>query len=53
MRSNKGKNCELKLLANLANIPIELTLHSARHTLRQLLSEADIVDNGIIKRMMS
>lgn len=51
-RSNKEINVQLKILANMANIPIKLTTHLARHTFRQLLAEADIVEMPVIKRMM-
>ncbi|HYH15947.1 MAG TPA: site-specific integrase [Flavisolibacter sp.] len=51
-RSNKETNLQLKMLADLVNIPIKLTSHIARHTYRQLLSEAGITDIGVIKRMM-
>jgi len=51
-RSNKEMNCQLKVLAQLAAIPIRLTTHIARHTFRQLLAEAGIIDYGVIKRMM-
>lgn len=51
-RSNKEVNVQLKVLANMAGIPIKLTTHIARHTFRQLLAEADIYEMGVIKRMM-
>lgn len=51
-RSNKEVNSQLKFLAHLTKIPIKLSTHIARHTFRQLLSEADIEDYGVIKRMM-
>lgn len=51
-RSNKSLNLQLKMLAELANIPVKLTSHIARHTFRQFLSEAGIEDYGVIKRMM-
>jgi site-specific recombinase XerD len=51
-RSNKEVNVQLKILANMAEIPIKLTTHIARHTFRQLLAEADIYEMGVIKRMM-
>ena len=51
-RSNKEVNIQLKILANMVNIPIKLTTHISRHTFRQLLAEADIYEMGVIKRMM-
>lgn len=51
-RSNKEVNVQLKILANMVNIPLKLTTHIARHTFRQLLAEADIYEMGVIKRMM-
>ena len=51
-RSNKEVNVQLKVLANMVNIPIKLSTHIARHTFRQLLAEADIFEMGVIKRMM-
>lgn len=51
-RSNKEVNVQLKILANMVNIPIKLSTHIARHTFRQLLAEADITEMGVIKRIM-
>ena len=51
-RSNKEVNVQLKVLANMVNIPVKLSTHICRHTFRQLLGEADISDMGVIKRMM-
>ena len=51
-RSNKEINSQLKLISQMAGIHIRLTTHIARHTFRQLLAEAGIVDIGVIKRMM-
>lgn len=51
-RSNEKLNVQLKILAEMVNIPINLSSHIARHTHRQLLSEAGIEDRGVIKRMM-
>lgn len=51
-RSNKEVNVQLKILANMANVPIKLSTHIARHSFRQLLSEADIFEIAVIKRMM-
>jgi site-specific recombinase XerD len=51
-RSNKEINVQLKILANMVSIPIKLTTHIARHTYRQLLSEANIQEIAVIKRMM-
>lgn len=51
-RSNKEVNVQLKILASMVNIPLKLSTHTARHTFRQLLAEADIYETGVIKRMM-
>lgn len=51
-RSNEKLNIQLKVLAGMANIPVHLSSHIARHTFRQLLSESGIEDIGVIKRMM-
>ena len=51
-RSNKEVNVQLKVLAGLVDLPIKLTTHIGRHTFRQLLAEAGIVDFAVIKRMM-
>jgi integrase len=51
-RSNKEVNVQLKVLANMVNIPVKLSTHICRHTFRQLLAEADIYEMGVIKRMM-
>jgi len=51
-RTDKEYNLQLKVLAEKADIYIRLTSHIARHTFRQLLSEAGIEDFGVIKRMM-
>ena len=51
-RSNKELNSQLKLIAQMAGIPIRLSTHIARHSFRQLLAEAGIADYGVIKRMM-
>ncbi len=51
-RSNKEVNLQLKYLADLANIPMKLSHHIARHTYRQLLAEAEIEDMAVIKKMM-
>lgn len=51
-RSNKEVNVKLKFLSQLTKIPIKLSTHIARHTFRQLISEAGIEDYGVIKRMM-
>lgn len=51
-RSNKEVNLQLKYLADLANIPMKLSHHIARHTYRQLLAEAGIEDMAVIKKMM-
>ncbi len=51
-RSNKEVNSQLKLLAQMIGVQFGLSTHIARHTFRQLLAEAGIVDDGVIKRMM-
>ncbi|WP_276501213.1 tyrosine-type recombinase/integrase [Terrimonas pollutisoli] len=51
-RSNKEVNAQLKIIANCAGIKIPLSTHIARHSFRQLLSEAGITDYGVIKRLM-
>jgi integrase len=51
-RSNKEVNVQLKVLGGLIDVPIKLTTHIGRHTFRQLLAEAGIVDFAVIKRMM-
>ncbi len=51
-RSNKELNTQIKLLAQLAGIPIRITMHTARHTFRNLLAEAEIFDIAVIKKMM-
>ncbi|RYE28722.1 MAG: hypothetical protein EOP48_33210 [Sphingobacteriales bacterium] len=51
-RSNEKLNVQLKILAEMVNIPFNLSSHIARHTHRQLLAEAGIEDIGVIKRMM-
>lgn len=51
-RSNKELNVQLKLIAQMAGITVNLSTHIARHTFRQLLAEAGIADMGIIKRLM-
>ncbi|HZH67428.1 MAG TPA: tyrosine-type recombinase/integrase [Flavisolibacter sp.] len=51
-RSNEKLNVQLKILAEMVNIPINLSSHIARHTHRQQLAEAGIEDMGVIKRMM-
>jgi integrase len=51
-RSNKELNLQLKYLATLANISLNLSHHISRHTYRQLLAEAGIEDMGVIKKMM-
>ncbi len=51
-RSNQKLNDMLKVLAEKADIQINLTSHVGRHTYRQLLGEAGVMEHGIIKRMM-
>ncbi len=49
---NCAYNLTLKIIAAKAEININLTTHIARHTFRQLLSEAGIQDSAVINRMM-
>jgi integrase/recombinase XerD len=51
-RSNTAVNIQAKNLAALAAIPFNLTHHIARHSFRQLLGEAGIESDAVIKRMM-
>lgn len=51
-RSNKEVNERLKMIAQLSGIPFRLSTHTARHTFRQLLAEAEVTDYGVIKRLM-
>lgn len=51
-RSNQKTNDKLKDIQDMLDIPFDVTTHTARHTFRQLLSEAKITNYGIIKRMM-
>jgi integrase len=51
-RSNQKINVQLNVIQSMVNIPFRVTTHIARHTFRQLLSEAGITDTGVIKRMM-
>lgn len=50
--TNQHMNRTLKAIANKLNINIPVTSHSARHTFRQLLDEADIVDPTVINKIM-
>ncbi|MES2849330.1 MAG: site-specific integrase [Bacteroidota bacterium] len=52
IRSNKEINAQLKIIAGICNIPIPLTVHVARHSFRQMLSESGIVETAVIKVMM-
>jgi integrase/recombinase XerD len=49
---NSTYNKTLKILALKAKIDITVTTHTGRHSFRQLLSEANIDDYAVIKRMM-
>ena len=51
-RTDKEYNLQLKVIAEKSDIYFRLTTHIARHTFRQLISEAGIEDYAIIKRMM-
>ena len=51
-RSNKEINSQLKLIAQMIGVQFSLTTHTGRHTYRQLLGEAGIGDDAVIKRMM-
>ena len=51
-RSNKEMNIQIKILARICNLPLAITTHTARHSFRQLLAEADIIEMPVIKRMM-
>ncbi len=51
-RSNKEMNIQVKILGSICKIPLALTTHIARHSFRQLLAEADIIEMPVIKRMM-
>jgi integrase len=51
-RSNKETNVQLKFIGTMAGVPFPLSFHLARHTFRQLIAEADIVETGVIKKMM-
>jgi len=50
--TNQHMNRTLKAIAVKLNINIPVTSHSARHTFRQLLDEADIVDPTVINKIM-
>lgn len=50
--SNQQLNLRLKILAEKVKITKPLTSHIARHTFRQLLSEAGLKDLAAIKTMM-
>lgn len=52
VRSNKETNIQLKFIATMAGINFPLSYHIARHTFRQLMSEAGIEEHGVIKLMM-
>lgn len=50
--SNVHFNRVLKIIGLKAGIKFNLTTHIARHTYRQLLDEADIVDPSVIQKQM-
>jgi integrase len=49
---NSTYNKTLKTIAAHCNIPFNVTTHTGRHSFRQLLSEAEIEDIAVVKRMM-
>jgi site-specific recombinase XerD len=49
---NSTYNKTLKIIALKAGINFNVTTHTGRHSFRQLLSEANIDDYAVIKRMM-
>jgi len=49
---NSTYNKTLKILALKAGINFNVTTHTGRHSFRQLLSEANIDDAAVIKRLM-
>ena len=51
-RTNQKINVQLNVIQSMLNIPFRVTTHIARHTFRQLLSEAEVTNYGVIKRMM-
>ena len=51
-RSNQALNNQLKLLAQIAGIQFKITCHTARHSYRQLIGEAGIADDAVIKKLM-
>ena len=50
--NNSSYNKTLKLIAIKAGINFKVTTHTGRHSFRQLLGEADVVEDAVIKRMM-
>ncbi|MCK6649050.1 MAG: tyrosine-type recombinase/integrase, partial [Bacteroidia bacterium] len=50
--SNQKLNDALRDLAEKLNIPKKLTSHLARHSFRQLLAEAGVIDMAAIKTLM-
>ncbi|MDQ3190295.1 MAG: site-specific integrase [Bacteroidota bacterium] len=50
--SNQQMNMRLKIIAERVGLTINLTSHIARHSYRQLLSEAGISEIAVIKTMM-
>lgn len=50
--SNQKLNDALRDLAEKLNIPKKLTSHIARHSFRQLLAEAGVIDMAAIKTLM-
>lgn len=51
-RSNKEINERLKLIAQMIGVQFSLSTHTARHSYRQLIGEAGITDDSVIKRLM-
>ena len=51
-RSNKEINLQLKVLGDKAGIPFNFTHHTARHTFRRIIAEAEMHDVGTRKKMM-
>lgn len=50
--SNQQMNRTLKIISAKLEIPFGLSTHDARHTFRQMLDEADIVDPSVICKLM-
>ncbi|OFY83701.1 MAG: hypothetical protein A3F72_12880 [Bacteroidetes bacterium RIFCSPLOWO2_12_FULL_35_15] len=51
-RSNSKINLHLKIIAERLNLPVNLTTHVGRRTFRQLIGEAGIETDSIIKKLM-